>query len=243
MLPHLILLPGLHGTSELYSRVVNRLDGHPHTTVSFPRDRITPVEERLEQVRAALPEGPVLVVGESWSGGLAVRLAHAEPERVVGLALMASFVRPPRRIPASLVPSLPFRFRPPAPFMRRFMLGPNCRDALVEEVTQVLSGIAPAVLVARARECLTADVSQLLSEVTAPLFVVRAAKDQIVPADASEHIRSLRPDAEVAAIVGPHLIQQRRPRETVHAITTWWGLVESQRAIEASPGVGSPVGR
>ena len=82
-----IVLPGMDGTGELLSDFVAAMAPAFETeVVAYPRDRILGYEALLELVRPRLPvDEPYLLIGESFSGPIAIRLAASKPPRLAGL--------------------------------------------------------------------------------------------------------------------------------------------------------------
>lgn len=95
----LLLLPGLDGTGVLFERFVEALpddiDAH---VLSYPGDHPMSYADLLGYIRDRLPAGKTrfAVLGESFSGPLALELALVEP-RVNAVILCASFVTKPVR--------------------------------------------------------------------------------------------------------------------------------------------------
>ena len=78
--------------------------------------------------------GPVLIVGHSLGGAIALAMAQARPERVAGLSLIAPFTAPITTPPAvflplALVPRPLYKLlaHTTLPVMARWMRGPNLR--------------------------------------------------------------------------------------------------------------------
>jgi pimeloyl-ACP methyl ester carboxylesterase len=96
----LVLLPGLDGTEVFFRPLLASLPEwiRPHV-VSFPPAGATEYADLLAIVRKAVAEIPSFyVLGSSFAGPLALMLAEAEPDKVRGVILATTFVRPPRRI-------------------------------------------------------------------------------------------------------------------------------------------------
>ena len=93
----LILMPGIEGTGDLFAPLVRALDNSLDTTVlRYPTDEPLGYSELLPRVRAALPaSGPFVLLGESFSGPLAIMLAAEAPAGLRGVILSASFATNP----------------------------------------------------------------------------------------------------------------------------------------------------
>ncbi|HEX2836088.1 MAG TPA: hypothetical protein VHW00_23995 [Thermoanaerobaculia bacterium] len=123
----LLLLPGLDGTGTLFGEFIAALPPHiAPVVIRYPTDEALSYEELLAFIEERLPEGTFAVLGESFSGPLAIELAAKSP-RVRAVILCASFVRSPVRFAAWLVrPSLRVtpRWRLPGCSSERFARRP-----------------------------------------------------------------------------------------------------------------------
>src|ERR1700730_8223328 len=92
-LPLLVLLPGLDGTGKLFVDFIRALGGGAECRViGYSPDEPLGYEELEARVRAALPgDRPYLLLGESFSGPIAMRIAANAPARLVGVILCGTF--------------------------------------------------------------------------------------------------------------------------------------------------------
>ena len=95
--PVLVLLPGLDGTGILFRQFVEAIGASVDTqTVAYPADQPLGYAELETLVREALPrDRPYVVLGESFSGPVAIRLAAKPPAGLVGLILCVTFAKNP----------------------------------------------------------------------------------------------------------------------------------------------------
>ncbi|WP_437619060.1 alpha/beta fold hydrolase [Sorangium sp. So ce1151] len=220
----LLLLPGLDGTGALFAPFLEALpaDIAPEV-VSYPADRALDYDALEALVAERLPaDGPYALLGESFSGPLALRLACRRPGGLVGVVLVATFVTNP----VWLVPSLArhlvgawlFRRRPPAFVARRYLVGAGASAAWLERFAANAETVDPAVMAARVREVLTVDARALLQRCAAPLLYLGAAGDALVPPRVLRELCRLRPDLECATVEAPHLVLQLAPEESARAV-------------------------
>ena len=96
--PRLVLLPGLDGTGALFKPLVDAIGSRAATTViSYSSPEVSRYADCRAVVERNLPrEEPYVLVGESFSGPIAVSIAAARPPGLIGLVLAASFVSSPR---------------------------------------------------------------------------------------------------------------------------------------------------
>ena len=107
--------------------------------VTYPNDRPMDYAGHEAVARASLPiDRPFVLLGESYSGPIAISLAATAPPGLIGLVLCCSFARNPRPGLAWLRPIV--RFLPtriPAAVPCWFLLGrfstPRLKNALVQQ--------------------------------------------------------------------------------------------------------------
>lgn len=220
----LVLLPGLDGTGEQFAPLVAEL---PPTiaplVVRYPTDRVLGYDELLPLALAHLPRGgPFILLGESFSGPLSIRIAATSPDGLRALVLVATFHRRP--VPRWLAMLRPFVrdasfTRPPPAFaLRKLLLGADAQDELVASFRASVGSVRADVLATRARAALDVDVSAALAEVKVPITYFAASDDGLVRREIPEELRAIVPSLEVRAFDAPHLLLQRRPREAAAAI-------------------------
>lgn len=91
----LVLLPGMDGTGRLFAPLLSRLDDRLEPVViAYPGHEQLDYDQLHEFVRARLPKGePFILLGESFSGPVAITLAATAPTGLCGLILCATFMR------------------------------------------------------------------------------------------------------------------------------------------------------
>ena len=95
--PTLVLLPGLDGTGILFRRFIEAIGASVDTQiVAYPADQPMNYGELETRVREALPKDrPYVVLGESFSGPIAIRLGANPPAGLMGLILCVTFAKNP----------------------------------------------------------------------------------------------------------------------------------------------------
>jgi len=84
---HLALLPGLDGTGKLFKPFIEQFQSTDKiTVVPYPTEIHKPFEELVDYVSSLLPlNGPLVILGESYSGPVAIRLAARTDLNVQGI--------------------------------------------------------------------------------------------------------------------------------------------------------------
>jgi pimeloyl-ACP methyl ester carboxylesterase len=220
----LLALPGLDGTGDLFHWFAREApEGIAVKPVSYPPDRRSGVLDyatHLDMARRHLPDAePFLLLGESFSGPVAVRLAAEAPPGLAGLVLCATFVRPPSWSGFRYLPWKTLFSRPvPRHVIRRRLAGPWISPEIVRAVREVSRKVDPAVRAARLRASLTVDARDALARVDVPILYLRGARDRLIPHRCLRAILALRPDVHVAEIDAPHMLLQIAPGEAWTAI-------------------------
>ncbi len=219
----LVLLPGMHGSGDLFAPLLRELPGHIRTLVlSYPPDQPLDYPGHLDVVMAALPhDRPFVLLGESFSGPLALMAAAQRPKGLLGVILCATFVTWPLPFAPSiarLMVSLGlFRLKSRRLFLR-IVLGRNATDELRALFCEALARVKPEVLVARAEAVMRLNCVAALRECRVPLLAMVAKNDRILTTRCITLIGSIRPDAEIVYFNSPHLILQCAPVEAARHI-------------------------
>ncbi len=204
----LVLLPGLDGTDVFYRPLVAALDPSIATlTLTYP-DVTARYEDLLAYVRQSIAHLPeCYVLASSFSGPLAVMLAMAEPGRVRGVILAATFARFPR-------PELrPFRFAVAWPLvwllrtMRRIPIwfSRERADPWRRAKAETWSRVSARTLTRRVRMLFEVDVRTSLRDCTQPVLCLAFRDDDVVPEwNAQELVDRLRA-ATLVTLPGNHL--------------------------------------
>jgi pimeloyl-ACP methyl ester carboxylesterase len=192
--PAALLLPGLDGSGRLYAPL---LDAGPRAfrpeVVSYPPDEPLGYDDLVARVRARLPRGRFVLLAESFSGPIAVRLAAERPAGLEALVLAATFLHAP------LDPVL---------HPIRGLVG-----------ARLFGFPMPAAVVAhRSAEALRVDVREDLARVEVPVLLVAPTRDRLIRSDVADEVLAIRPDAEVALLDAPHMVLQRCPHAALARI-------------------------
>jgi pimeloyl-[acyl-carrier protein] methyl ester esterase len=232
--PMLVLLPGLDGTGKLFSEILKALEGRIGTlVVDYPKDVPLGYDELESLVRAALPaDRPFVLLGESFSGPLAIRIGAQPPPGLCGLILCVTFARNPYPWAAWAKPlaaylplkSFPRWLRAP------LMWGSNDPNRAPSQTQRAMAGVSVEVVRRRIAALLAVDETDALRNVAKPVLVLRAIRDRVVPRSATERIMREAPHAQRVDVDGPHLLLQTRPAECATAILSFMQEL-SRRAI------------
>ena len=237
-----LCLPGLDGTGALFGRFTAASSGALDLRVlAYPVDRFHSYAQLEERIARELPAdgAPFALLGESFGGPLALRLAARRPPGLVAVVLAASFHRRPAApIITALRPLSPAFFRLPLPAhaVRLLLGGPDAPDDLVREVQQAVGQVKGSVMAARAHEALRVDASALLRACPVPLLFLGGKHDRLLRTALPIEVRALRADAEIRMLDAPHLVLQRLPEASMRIIEAF---LERRRQRPGGPVAGA----
>ena len=275
--PPIVFLPALATTAALYHALLLRLHAcRARVLVDLPGTGASPpiAELRTDEILRALagvldaesPSEPVVLVGSSLGGALAVRMAAAQPERVAALVLIdapvASFplTREEKFLlhPALWAPL--YHLGGPAAMVRlglkRFVLGHGAApdDGTVAGLAAGLGDHAQReTLVAYYRRFLAPEALResraLLERLKGPVLLFWGEDDRVVPRTVGEEaLHALPPGPQHRALVQPgagHLPALEAPELVARAIDDFVGAlapVEHQpRALPARRLLAAPA--
>jgi len=229
MTPTLVLLPGMDGTGEHFAAVLRALNDRLRcVVVRYPDEPLEYAEyERL--ARSALPrDRPFVLLGESFSGPVALSIAATKPPGLVGYVLCASFASCPRpllRILRPLLGLLPIQHTPGA-LSAHFLLGRFATPELRRANASALRRVSPQTLRARLKVVADVDVSAKLCEIGVPGPYLRGTEDRLVPRGICHALLRHAPRLRVVDIEGPHFLLQVNPRAAAQAIGEFVESVE-----------------
>jgi pimeloyl-[acyl-carrier protein] methyl ester esterase len=221
---HLLLLPGLDGSGDLFDPLVRALPSSITAhVVRYPADRPLNYHDLFPLVTQAAVDidGDFIVLGESFSGPLSLMLAAQSPPHLRGVILCATFIRFPL---AAWMTRLRWmvgrwmfrsRFHRTAAFIALGRLYDTDTRHLLKAA---LDQVTPDTMAARIHALMDVDVSDELRACPVPVVYLRATRDRLIRRSCSRLIRSIRPDIEVIDITAPHLLLQTAPDECAAAI-------------------------
>jgi pimeloyl-ACP methyl ester carboxylesterase len=211
----------MDGTGEMLAEFAREAQAHFDAVqvIAYPRDKAMDYAALAPFVRASLPkDAPFVLLGESFSGPLALQIASSAPRGLQGVVLSTSFARDPvpmLRPFATLLARLPVR-AVPMRVVAWWLLGRWQTPALRAALRHALGSLAPDVLPARMRCAMQAN--QEVSAIQVPLLYLRATEDRLIEPKAGDWILSQAQRGERVVIEGPHLLLQAAPRACASAI-------------------------
>ena len=219
-----IFIPGLVCTADLFAA---QRAGLTHPVAPMIADTLGH-DSLVDMAAAALAmvDGPVVPVGLSMGGYVALEMARLAPERLAGLALLNTAYgtdTPERREQrlATIEMAQSDRFRGVTRHLMKSFLSPAAMqdDALVARVIAMAEAVGRETFVRQQHAILNRrDQSDTLRGLTVPTLVLCGSLDTLTPPEISHQIAAFAPQAELVILeaVG-HLSTMEAPDEvTAH---------------------------
>lgn len=220
----LVLLPGMDGTGDLFDDFVSALPQGIRVRVGrYPAQEFlnySQLDAYVQELTKGLDR--FVILGESFSSILAIRLAASRPPNLAALIICAGFTSNPFPFMGGLMkvfarPWL-FHFEAPGVLLDYYIYESSTPASLKERVRQNLKKVSPEVLAGRTREIIDSDARAELARVTIPILYLQGAKDHLIKARCFEEIRQLQPGIRLASIAAPHLVLQSQPAQSAEVI-------------------------
>jgi pimeloyl-ACP methyl ester carboxylesterase len=214
-----VLLPGLHGSTAMFSSFV---------ALAPPWARCLPValptlgDQSFDGLAATIEaelkrlEGFVLVA-ESYSGPIGARLAARLGQKVALLVLCNPLVEVGFQLPAGLAASVVASRVMPVWTAAHTLAGGD--RALGRTVLEEVRSLPKEILRGRLNAAFSATASELSSYLVAPLLTILGTRDRLISLGRARHVCSKVPCCTVVELDAPHLVVQTKPAEVWDAIS------------------------
>lgn len=231
-----ILLPGLACDAEVFAHQAAALRALAPVHVSTAHTEAATLPEMAALLLARHP-GPLLPVGVSMGGMLALELHRQAPQRVRAMALLGSSARPDTpelirlrtdacalfaagRMDEVLRANVLFAFHPTR----------ARRPALVERYLAMIRRGGAAQLIAQNHAVMArVDSRPHLPQVHCPVLVACGEADQLTPPAVSQEMATALPDARLEIVPGAgHMLTMEQPERVSALLLQWLSEVEGR---------------
>lgn len=208
----------MDGTGELFAPLERALGQSVFVhRISYPVDEPLDYVQLERWVRCRLPSESFVLLGESYSGPLAISIAADPPTQLRGVVLCCTFAQSPSRLvaalPAQALPVLAWfsTRRWASGVIALALLGSYATRPLRQLLAKALHPVKPAVLAQRLRDVACVDVTSRLKAIRLPLLALTARSDRVVPRSAARAMAQTQPLLQIQDIAGPHCLLQAEP--------------------------------
>ncbi|HVV92504.1 MAG TPA: alpha/beta hydrolase [Hyphomicrobiales bacterium] len=239
----LVLVPGLNNSTRLWNGLIAAL---PRSIAPHPVE--CPALDDVDAVAAALLSRLppwFWLCGFSFGGYVALAMLARAPERVKGLALVATTARADserqkeaRR--ASIARAAAGEYEALTASQARFVFHPDNLDRSdLQDLRRAMAREYGAErFMAHLAACIARpDRSDLVAASHIPVLVAAGEADQVVPTERQRQMAESIPGACFVAVSGAgHMLPVERPADLAHALAAWM-------AMPAAAGVPAEAGR
>lgn len=232
----LVLLPGLDGTGDLFETFIAALGpGFKTSVVRYPADEPLGYQELETLVRQRLPASEhFAILGESFSGPIAISIAAAPPPNLVATVLCCTFASNPQPNLSHLRWLLPIASPRLAPLaaVSALLMGKHSTPALRAALASALSKLSTLSFRARLSAVLSVNVTAKLAAVQVPVLYLQALQDRLVPSEASLKVLLANPRVQVAKLEGPHFLLQASPSLSASAVGVFLSAQQNANQLD-----------
>lgn len=235
---HIVLLPGLDGTGDCFEpflRVVEDSNVIEKTTViRYRHDCVQSYAELEIEVRAQLPESEAFaLLGESFSGPIALSIAATPPSNLKGVILVATFAKNPRPWLRNLRFALPLISIKLAPdiLINFALLGRDQTPALCRLLHKAIEQLDVSVFQGRLQQILAVDYQSRASQIALPCIYLRALDDKLVLKSASDSLIGVLKNVKAIDVPAPHFLLQVAPEVAAQHIQKFIAALTSPAPI------------
>ena len=217
----LVLLPGLNGTVGLFEPFIAQAqETFDLVSVDYPTHDVKTYPQLTDHVSDKLKdiEGNFVLIGESFSGPIALFAADKKPDGLIGVVLAASFITAPNYKIGRLLPWMTgFQLAKPL-YNLRLAVSRKQHRSLIKLISKELQQVSPRVLADRIASVFSVDATRALQNCEVPLMYLRGRYDYVVPKKNLTRILSVKPDAEVVEFASQHFLLQAQPEQVCEAL-------------------------
>ncbi|MCU7795892.1 MAG: alpha/beta fold hydrolase [Candidatus Thiodiazotropha sp. (ex Myrtea spinifera)] len=220
----LVLLPGLDGTGKLFQPFLSLLPTDlPTQVITYPTANPLDLSELAAYVRDQLPEGPLILLAESFSGLVALELLRSNKLSPKAVVFCASFAVPPRPRLLWLIQRIPFidqlTHSVPDSILKHFCMGGHATQEQLDSLREVLTGIPPRIIKHRL-SLIARFQADDKSRFEIPCYYLQAMGDRLVPASANNWFQGHFIPFHLRQIEGPHFLLQSQPEACAEQIAS-----------------------
>ena len=220
----LLLLPGLHGNAELFDDLIHHIHqlevSAQFTLITYPTNLPQSYNQLFSWLCSYLalddsahpPEPKTVIIAESFSTTLAIKLAKKLPHIIDAVIIGGGFCSSPVNPGLALLPLRPlFMVSPPTLAIRHFLTGSDSSAKLNTKVRAAIQKNSSKNLSQRVRSILTIEENQTPSIPNIPTLLIQAEYDALIPSEVQNQLEQHLPHATSLWLDAPHLIFQAQP--------------------------------
>jgi len=216
----LVLLPGLDGTGDLFSPLLQELSEYKCEIIPLPSSGAQDYKTLTDYVLGELPDDDFVLVAESFSGPIGMNISRVGLTNLKGVIFVATFLSPPNSKLIALAKILPLKLLSVLPAAKTayklLFLGSKASDTLTQQFQSTIHDLPASLIKARLSSIQSLSFDNKLY--TLPAGYIQAVSDKLVPAAKAREFYDCFGNITIKIVEGPHFILQANPVECAEAI-------------------------
>jgi pimeloyl-ACP methyl ester carboxylesterase len=219
----LVLLPGMDGTGKLFENLLIELPSEIKTiVVRYPTASILNYTELTALADLQIPKNiPYVLLGESFSGPIAIALAASANEQLKGVILCCTFAINPRPLLSNwsfLVPAITITDKLLS-ITRKLLMSSFDDVKVYEQLKITLPKVSPETMRARLDAVIGVNYLAELAKINVPILYLKGKQDHLVPSTASKVIVKYAKNVSLVELDAPHLLLQIAAKKAANLIS------------------------
>jgi len=221
----LVLLPGMDGTGELFENLLVELPTSLKTViVRYPTSTVLNYEELTSLANMQIPKNTSYVLlGESFSGPIAIALAANANEQLKGVILCCTFATNPRPLLSNLsflVPAITITVKLLS-VASKLLMSSFQNAKVYDQLKAVLPKVSPETMRARLDAVIGVNYLAELTKINVPILYLKGKQDHLVPSSASKTIVKYAKSVSLVELDAPHLLLQIAAKKAASEISSF----------------------
>lgn len=233
----LVLLPGLDGTGDLFTPLLDELSMFQCEVIQLPLSGGQDYPSITASVREQLPSEEFILIAESFSGPIAATLAMENIRYLKSVIFVATFLSTPRKpllmiaqhLPLKLLSTLPFS----GFFIRELLLGHNTSNPLIDLFKDTIKALPRSLISHRIQSILSLNANKNRCELQ--VAYLQASSDKLVPANKALEFQRRFNNITIKTVKGSHLILQANPSECAVVISELVSVLTKRTKAKPAP--------
>jgi len=234
----MVLVHGAGGSRLHWPGELRRLEGCRVFTVDLPGhgrsdgpgySRIIDYSNALIHWKEELSIPPVVIVGHSMGGAIALWTAVRRQEHVRGLVIIGSGGHLP--VNTRLMAELAQQELRAIGLEKiiRWSFGPETDSTLIEAAREQLGGVPSSLLLGDYLACSRYDIRGRLPEIKIPVLILVGEADRMTPVDLSHELAELIPAARLSVVPDAgHMLMLEKPQKVEALIQSFLEEIEGR---------------
>lgn len=239
-----VLLPGMDGTGLLLADLlpellqhelrVKTLAANDILVLSLPMSGPQDYATLAEHIRPQLPKTDFMLLAESFSGGIAARLALQGCAHLQGVVFVAAFLSAPTPRLVQLAACLPLARLARLPLsswlFRGFFLGFGATPEQIKACRQAITAVPASILKARLQVIARSQYhyQPMRAKSHIPAVYIQARHDRLIAKHKYLEFKQAFANIRLRTLSGPHFILQAQPKESALCIINAFKLLSDK---------------